>query len=147
MYGRLIANPWRALQDTPVSSGMVLLLAVYHFWLGTVLINVTSHLPIALQAGYAGPRSLISLEAWGWWHIVAGVIGLMRLFAHNDRRISLILHLISMSVILAWAVAFDLGPPTTGQVAYTFVAVVSFLSAFTVQVIERRYGMARPPLR
>lgn len=148
MAGRrpFFTTPWRSVKDVPLTSGMAILLASYDFWLGTILIRVTDHLPPERLLGYAGPLSVCSISTWGWLHISAGIIRLLRLCIQADQRVGVYLHLLSMSVILAWAVTFDVGPPTTGQPVYTFVAVVSFLSIFMVQIIEARYGRRRPLL-
>lgn len=145
MRNRTFVNPRDALRDTPVTSTMCLLLSVYCFWQCFVLTVFTQYLPPERLVGYHGPLSITSIPHWGHAYLAAGCVGLIRLCVRSDTHLNLVLHLVSMSVLLAWAVAFDLGPATTGQPSYSFVAVVSFGSAFIIRVVERRYG-SRPQL-
>lgn len=141
-----LTAPARAYRDTPVTSAFITAIGVFGFWLGITILTVTVHLPPARQVGYAGPMALLPLQAWGWAFIVVGVLAVARLFAHDHHHLDLGLHLLKMSVVFAWALTFDLGAPTTGQPAYTFVALTSFATAFIPAVVEKRYGHRRPQL-
>jgi hypothetical protein len=144
---KLFRSPVDALRDTPITSTMLVLIAAYSWWLGYILVHSAAKLPRERQLGYRGPLSLCGLSTWGHLFIAAGVLIAARLFIHADhRRLSMALHMVGMMVSMAWAISFDLGPVTTGQAAYTFEAVVIFGTPFTVGVIERRYGRARPSL-
>lgn len=141
-----VTSPIVALRDTPVTTGMCFILAVYCFWMGTILWRTVQFFPPDRLIGYAGPTSLMPIYWWGWAYIAAGVVGMLRLFFHDDPTMNLSLHLVKMCVLVGWAVAFDLGPPSTGQPAYTLVAIVSFSSAFLINIIQGRYGVPRPTL-
>lgn len=142
---RYLISPWRAVREMPISSCVIALLALYAAWLGADLIWVAAKLPVARQAGFSGPRSVMSLNMWGISFLVASAIGVARLFFFKHRRIDAALHAVKMGVIISWAVSFDLGPASTGQVAYTFVAVTSFVGPFLPGIILRRYGGRAAP--
>lgn len=143
----LFRSPITALRDTPISSTLIVLISLYSWWLGYLIIHVTSKLPPARIVGYRGPLSVFTLATWGHLFLVAGTLIFLRLFIPlQHKNLSLGMHMIGMCVSFAWAVAFDLGPLSTGQAAYTFEAVIIFGSPFMVNVIERRYGQRRPPL-
>lgn len=143
---RFLTRPVRRLQDTPITTSLVVTVTLFAFWLGFVILHTTVHLPPASLLGYHGPTSLMPLSWWGWAHIVAGGLGVVRLFLPDGEAVDLAFHMFTMVVIVGWALAFDVGPSTTGQPAYTFVATVAFAAPFVTRGIERRYGARRPPL-
>lgn len=142
---RLLSNPIVALRDTPVTSGMCILLSLYCFWMGVNLLVFVPRFPLIVrEVAYHGPLAVMQLNAWGYAYLAAGCLGLLRLPFHCARRINLSLHIVKMSVLVAWAVSFDLGPAITGQPGFSLIAVVSFASAWIGSLIERRYREQRP---
>ena len=143
-----ISNPIRAIRDTPIMSGAVIILSMYCFWLGYDLIHYTSHYSPERLVALRQPINLMSITSWGWCFIGAGCVGLLRsLFQTKEALIiNFALHMLKMVVIVGWALALDTGPASTGQPAYTFVAFVSFVSFFIPQIIANRYGYERPSL-
>lgn len=135
----VFTSPLSMLRNRPITAGMTLLVAIYSEWLGFLICDASKLPPVRLL-GYAGPMSLFPLHTWGHLFMLAGLCFFGRLFIPAIRQTaSVALHMLGMMVSLAWALAFDLGKPSTGQAAYTFEAIVVFGIPFASQVLDRYY--------
>lgn len=133
----MLARARLNVKARPVTSMALIAVAAYSLWIGYVIHHYTLQLPPSRLTGYSGPMGLASLNAWSWAYLGVGVLMLARLSLLAHPRADLVAHVFCMVPIVAWAVAFDVGPATTGQPCYTLVAAILVMIPFITQITER----------
>lgn len=129
----VIAN----VRNRPITVVALVIVSLYAFWEGYIIHNYTVFLPPERRVGYQGPETLFDLNTWAYLYLAVGFLMLVRIITLSHRWVDLVLHIICMIPVVGWAAGFIYGPPTTGQPAYTFAAVVLIAIPFITAVVER----------
>lgn len=114
----------RSIKLRPITSLTLFNVGLYCLWQSYVITFYTRHLPAQRLIGYHGPLQMASLAHWAIAYGIIGVLMITRPFLLNLPKVDLALHAICMFPIMTWAVAFDVGPASTAQPAYTLVALL-----------------------
>lgn len=123
------------LRQRPFTATIIAALGLWMAWTGGVILIRSRHLPPARLEGYAGPRALFSLTVWGWLFLGGAAVLFIRIACLRWPRVDIALHMLSMWVIVLWMICFDFNQMSTGQPAYTFIALVCLLSPYITRIM------------